>query len=107
MKVEYICKECDHNRMYKKRRPKVSAKAGTYPVLSGFIRMRRMELKIKQRDLGKILGLLPSGMTSIEQGKVGVRTTHLPTIAEALQVDLRTIVDMAELDRFIAAKGAR
>jgi transcriptional regulator with XRE-family HTH domain len=64
--------------------------------VAGRIRELREERDIRQRQLAGIVGLDPASMNRIESGERGLSTGELVEIAQALQVDVDTILRKQE-----------
>jgi transcriptional regulator with XRE-family HTH domain len=60
------------------------------------IRELRDEREVSQRKLAEAIGVDPASMNRIESGRRGISTGELVAIAEALQVDVDTILRVEE-----------
>lgn len=93
----FICKSCCNDRVFKSSKPPV-VRTNPRPVLSGFIKMRRLTLGMTRKELGAKIGVLADGIHEYECGKNAVRTTRLPALAEALGVSVQEIQSLAKID---------
>lgn len=66
-------------------------------ILARNIRYRRMQLGLKQRELGDRIHMDRRTLSQKEHGKTGIDAEHLPQIAQALGV---AIADLFEAGKF-------
>lgn len=72
-----------------------------YPVLSGFIKMRREMLKLTQRQVGAFLGMPGHFVYKMERGYTRVGDAHFLAMAKILEVKAEDLRTLKEVDMMI------
>lgn len=75
-----------------------------YPVLSGFLKMRRGVLKLTQKELGKVIGISQHGVGLLERGVTMVKDSHFSLLADKLNVKTQDLYFLKEIDMMLSDK---
>lgn len=100
---KFVCPECSVRKLTGRkpdRKPKAPRPTVT-PVLSGFIRMRRVSLDMSPRWAATQLFISPETLSNWERGTVTIPYQKLPRIAELLDVPVRQLTELQETDSLL------
>lgn len=72
-----------------------------YPVLSGFVKMRREMMKLSQKQVGIILGMAGHSVYKMERGYTKIGDGYFPALATILGVKAEYLCTLKEVDMMI------